>query len=196
MKSSLLQRTGICSASAKSAATRFPSLPAPLRAVSMNSSISTSPSTSAAASLPPHDKKGCLEKKFQGELHQPSRRRSLNLPEIRRIQIVYRKSETRAIENVKKFAAELNRPAFGHAEIFQRGKIPLLESCTLRDISSRVAELPRLRNRIEPLTSARTDPAVSCSRDEDWTIRVRLAGALGEITDQVGPVTRESGNFR
>src|SRR5207302_7733863 len=54
----------------------------------------------------------------------------------------------------------------------------------------------RLRNRIELLESILTDPAVSCSRDEDWTIRVGLAGAFCEIADQVGPIARESGNFR
>src|SRR2546421_11233654 len=108
----------------------------------MNSSIFTLPNTSAAASLPPLDKKkGRLEKKFQGELHQPPRRRSLNLPEIRRIQIVHWKSQIRAIENIEKFAAELNCLVLVDSEIFQRGKIRLLESWTLRNIPSRVAKL-------------------------------------------------------
>ena len=132
-----------------------------------------------------------LKQKLQRELHQPAWLRSLDLAEIRRIDVVFRQAEIRVIEDVEPFSAELNRFAFGDFEIFQCGKIPLLQSGTLRNVSAGVAELPGLCNRIEPLESARTKPAVRSSGAR--TVRKM---AFREIANYVWTVARKAGNFR
>src|ERR1044071_8723040 len=100
------------------------------------------------------------------------------------------------IKNIEEFAPKLNCLALRDTEILQRRKVPLLISRTLRDVSSRVAELAQLGVRIQPLESARTDPAICRSSPECRTCGRAWAGTFGEIAYDVRAIARESGNLR
>ena len=125
-----------------------------------------------------------LECQLERELKEPRRGSLENLPELRGRDIVLRQEEIGVVRYVETFGAELESDLLANREIPKDGEIDIRHPGTADDVPALVAELARLRHRIEPLKCRAADPLI-------WRMRPSIG-----IGNQVGTARIEPANFR
>src|SRR5690606_28213628 len=106
----------------------------------------------ALTPAPPH-RPSCASAsigQLQRELQQPRRAGRQDAPEVRRVEVRDRQAEVRVVEDVERLGTELEPDVAVEREVPHERQVDVHVRGPARDVPARVAELARLRQRIEP----------------------------------------------